>query len=71
MKLDKNYFNDSIKKFYEEQINNLDEPDPKVRAEKIKMIETQYKFYEFDSEDPKKIWITLDSGCKTEEKDAV
>jgi hypothetical protein len=73
LKLDKNYFNEYIKKDYERQIKDLslNEPDLKIRNEKIKVIESQFNFYEFDSEDPKKIWITLDSGCLSEERDAV
>lgn len=71
IKLDKKYFDNSIKKFYEEQIKNIDEADPVKKAELVKIIESQYKFYEFDSEDPKKIWITLDSGTLKPELDGV
>lgn len=71
LKFDKKYFNDAFKKYYEGIIANIEEPDPNKKAARIKQIENQYKFYEFDSEDPKKIWITLDSGCLSQAKDAV
>ena len=73
MKMDKKYWSENIEGYYKERIANvkLNEPDLEKRAAQVKAIESQYKFYEFESEDPKKFWVTLDAGCLTEEKDEV
>lgn len=69
IKFDKKYFDNNLKKFYEEQIKNITEEDPEKKKEIIKSIENLYNFYEFDSSDPKKFWVNLEGGCL--EKDEV
>lgn len=69
LKLDKKYFDNNIKKNYEEQIKNIQEEDSQKKKDMIQDIKNLYNFYEFESEDPKKFWINLEPGCL--EKDGV
>jgi hypothetical protein len=70
IKLDKKFFEENI--YLRQELKTLlEEPDSPERDERIKYLESKFNFYEFDTEDPKKIWITLDSGCLNEEKDDV
>jgi hypothetical protein len=69
MTLDNKYFENNIKKFYQDQIKNIVEDDSEKKKAIIKDIEKLYNFFVFESNDSKKFWINLEPGCL--EKDDV